>query len=268
MSLNMTGFFWKSSLRKIINLNLVELQKKKSTEYSYIDINRKKVEESVYQRKEARRLDIEPYPFTTNIKYLYTFQEVAFLIYKLKKLLRNRAKSETEKNLNEKQDGKRCFRELVRKKKSRYNLEKITSMIDAQLNDVRQKSLDNKRRWKKLRIYFGFTKSVSSPRNQEVEKLRINLLRDLTIFLSKEDCLPRKIDKSFKDEISKDIPLTSTAASDEKTDQEENAIEKFKDNNSTNNKKEILHKNPLQEKTVVEMKKKDALGRFLSSFPF
>ena len=174
----------------LIFKSLVELQKKKSIEHSYIDINRVKIGPPVQQREEPRR-EMEC-SFTTKVKYFYTFQEVAFLMYKLSQMLRKREKSKPKQNVEEEkprekpsfkqfQDG---LQKLVRKKESYFGLEKITSLIDAQLSDARKKSVDNKRRWNLLRRKV--TQFVSTPRNEEVESLRINVLKDLTVFLSKE----------------------------------------------------------------------------------
>ena len=175
----------------LIFKSLVELQKRTRTEHSYIDINRVKIGAPVPQREEPRR-EVEQCSFTTKVKYFYTFQEVAFLMYKLSQMLRKREKSKPKQNVEEEkprekpsfkqfQDG---LEKLVRKKESCFVLEKITSLIDAQLSDARKRSVDNKRRWNLLRRKV--TQFVATPRNEEVENLRIGLLKDLTVFLSKE----------------------------------------------------------------------------------
>ena len=63
-------------------------------EYSPLGIKSEKKEKShvISQKIQIKRKELETYPFSTRVKYLYTFQEVAFLIFKLSKMLKTRSR--------------------------------------------------------------------------------------------------------------------------------------------------------------------------------
>ena len=73
---------------------------------------------------------------------MYTFQEVAFLIYKLSKMLKSRSifmpqKIEVEVETNNKEERKLSCKEVVRSKRDTcFNLEKISSLQELGLDAV------------------------------------------------------------------------------------------------------------------------------------
>ena len=73
---------------------------------------------------------------------MYTFQEVAFLIYKLSKMLKSRSifmpqKIEVEDETNNKEERKLSCKEVVRSKRDTcFNLEKISSLQELGLDAV------------------------------------------------------------------------------------------------------------------------------------
>ena len=226
------------------------------------------------QGDEIERKEIEPYPFSTKVKYLYTFQEVAFLIYKLSKMLKTRTKLMPKRyDVKTQKERKLSFKELVRstRKTALFDLEKISSLQDRELNAARKRSLQNKNRWTLLK------NKITNPKfgleNEDVEKLKANIMKDITIFLSNEvGSVPKKNNKyskcndhmHIKDVISKTskngVNSAATATKvDTATKGEDKEHVDVEDITKVNKKKKQL--DPLKETTILNVKKKDALGK-------
>ena len=255
---------------------IVERHQQSSIEYSSVDIIPKDNEQTheIHRGNEVERKEIEPYPFSTKVKYLYTFQEVAFLIYKLSKMLKTRTKLMPKRyEVKTQKEKKLSFKELVRstRKTTLFDLEKISSLQDRELNAASKRSLQNKNRWTLLK------NKVTNPNfgseNEDVEKLKANIMEDITIFLSNEvGSLPKKKNKHSKsnDHIKNVISKTlinevNTAATATEVDTATEGEEDKEHVDVEDSDKVIIKKkrqiDPLKETTIVNIKKKDALGK-------
>ena len=254
----------------------VERHQESSIEYYSVDIITQKNEQMTHEfdrGNEIERREIEPYPFSTKVKYLYTFQEVAFLIYKLSKMLKTRTKlMPLRYEVKTQKERKLSFKELVRstRKTTLFDLEKISSLQDRELNAARNRSLQNKNRWTLLK------NKITNPKfgleNEDVEKLKANIMKDITIFLSNEvGSVPKKNNKHSKsnDHVKDVFSKTSkngvnTAATatevDTATKGEDEEHVDVEDINKDNKKKK-KQLDPLKETTILNVKKKDALGK-------
>ena len=253
----------------------VERHQESSSEYSSIDIITMENERMTHELDlgdDIERKEIEPYPFSTKVKYLYTFQEVAFLIYKLSKMLKTRKKPMPKRyEVKTQKEMKLSFKELVRstRQTTLFDLEKISSLQDRELNAARKRSLQNKNRWTLLK------NKITNPKfgleNEDVEKLKANIMKDITIFLTNEvGSVPKKNNKHtksndhIKDVISETlINGVNTAATatevDTATKGEDKEHVDVEDITKVNKKKKQL--DPLKETTILNVKKKDALGK-------
>lgn len=204
---------------------------------------------------------------------MYTFQEVAFLIYKLSKMLKTRSKFKPKTHEVEiKEERKLSFKELVRsrRKTTLFDLQKISSLQDRELNVARKRSLENKNRWSLLK------NKVTNPRfgseNEDVDKLKANILKDITIFLSKEvgNVTQEKeyskhscSSKHTKDDIDTTLTNVVNAIDTEGRDEDEKEI--IKDQNKVNIQKK-RHLDPLKDPSIISIKKKEALSMLKQYF--
>ena len=247
---------------------IVELQQQNRFEDYSVDIDKQNEEAHVIHRGyEIERKEIEPYPFSTNVKYLYTFQEVAFLIYKLSKMLKTKSKFMPKtQEVETKEERKLSFKELVRsrRKTTLFDLEKISSLQDVELNAARKRSLENINRWSLLK------NKVTNPRlgseNEDVDKLKANILKEITIFLSKEVGSVTQVkeynkhscsSKQSKDDINKTLTNVVKAIDTKERDEKE----LFENQKKVKIQKK-RHLDPLKETSILNIKKKDALSIF------
>ena len=249
-----------------MDLMIVELPPQNRFENCSVDFNKQNEETHVnHWGYESERKEIEPYPFSTKVKYLYTFQEVAFLIYKLNKMLKTRSKLMPKSHEVEiKEERKLSFKDLIksRRKTTLFDLQKISSLQNIELNAARKRSLENINRWSLLKNKV--TNSRLRSENEDVDNLKANILKDITIFLSKEVGSVTQ-EKEIKQHsysskhIKDDINKTLTNVVEVKCNEEGEVKEILEDNVNVQKKR---HVDPLKEKTILTIKKKDALGAY------
>ena len=248
-----------------MDLMIVELPPQNRFENCSVDFNKQNEETHVnHWGYESERKEIEPYPFSTKVKYLYTFQEVAFLIYKLNKMLKTRSKLIPKTHEVEiKEERKLSFKDLIksRRKTTLFDLQKISSLQNIELNAARKRSLENINRWSLLK---NKVTSRLQSENEDVDNLKANILKDITIFLSKEVgsvTQEKEIKKHSycSKNIKDDIIRTLTNVDEVKYNEEREEEELTKDDINVQKKR---HVDPLKEKTILNIKKKDALGAY------
>ena len=94
-------------------------------------------------------------------------------------------KIEVEDETNNKEERKLSCKEVVRSKRDTcFNLEKISSLQELELDAARKRSLQNINRWSLL-LNKVITPGLGE-KNKEIEKLKSSLLKDITILLYKE----------------------------------------------------------------------------------
>ena len=149
------------------------------------------------------------------------------------------------------------------KRETWFDLEKISSLQESELNVVRKRSLENINRWSLLKnkvINTGVGRE-----NKEIEKLKSSLLKDITLFLYKEvgSVTEKNRDQSnsnnnIKIGSNKNTTLTNVV---KEKDREGRDVKETVDRTKEVNIKKKKPRDPLKEASNFNIKKKDALGK-------
>ena len=214
--------------------------------------------------------------FSSTVSYSYTFPEVAFLMYKIYKMLKVKFRLDLRKKVDvivpketpviEEITTETSEEDAKEEKKLALKsaLEKLSMMQDLQLKVARNKSSMNKKKWRGLLQKFVEKERKPLPRNEAIEKIRKKFLAEVDTFMFDEMTDFNKVYGSVwmkKIKHKKDFKIKEDTI---ETKQASNIKEKVGTKSKTlldviSKATDKCKKLP-KEEVAFKMKKKDALG--------